>query len=451
MSVRGSSLPKDPAFPLLASAGDPDFMLASFRKGLRPVNGEDLRIEGCRLRRIRYRRGERCILQYALRVSGSETKQTVSGTLYAESGKSERLWRKLESEASRGVPESAPTFEPVAFLEDLGMLVQVFPFDRRIPALPALASGPPPEMEPSMLERFGPGEWRSERCSVEPVRYREHLGATLRYDVLARSSGSVRSGRFYVKAYRDDGGGRTLRTLRNLSTARGEHYRLVEPVSYLGEYRALLLEEAPGISLEAVLLGGRGLAEAARRVGRAVAEFNETAALPERRYTVEEYVASLRRAGRLVGWVRPELGPRVEEIVRAVEANLEEVSPAATHRDLKPDHVFLDADRALFIDLDGSAAADPVLDPALLLARLAAAPCHPPVSRRRARAAAGAFAAEYFARVPSAWRERLRFHYAGALLEVAQGLFRRQERDWPVHVERLVREAADSLHDGASW
>jgi len=62
-----------------------------------------------------------------------------------------------------------------------------------------------------------------------------------------------------------------------------------------------------------------------------------------------------------------------------------------------------------------------------------------------ARAAAAIFAEEYFAHVPSAWRERFPLHCAGALIEVAGGMFRRQERRWPERVAAAVQEARNAL------
>jgi hypothetical protein len=96
------------------------------------------------------------------------------------------------------------------------------------------------------------------------------------------------------------------------------------------------------------------------------------------------------------------------------------------------------------------AKADPVLDPAHLLARLAAMPALFPIPREQARVAAQEFAEEYFAHVPSTWQDRLPFHYAGRLLEVAHGFFRRQAPDWPDKIATLLEEAKASLA-GRVW
>jgi hypothetical protein len=140
----------------------------------------------------------------------------------------------------------------------------------------------------------------------------------------------------------------------------------------------------------------------------------------------------------------------VESIIDGVLGGLEEVALGPTHRDLKPDHLFVDGERTIFIDLDSFAKADPVLDPAYLLARLAAMPALFPIAPERAHAVAREFAQEYFSHVPGAWQERLQFHYAGALVEVAHGFFRRQAPDWPGRIATLLEEARASLA-GSVW
>ena len=188
-----------------------------------------------------------------------------------------------------------------------------------------------------------------------------------------------------------------------------------------------------------------------RRVAQALAAFNQgDAPATTRRYLLADQVADLERARRLLGWACPHLRLEVESIIEGVLAGLEEVPLRPTHRDLKADHIFLDGERTIFIDLDSFAKADPVLDPAHLLARLAAMPALFPIPRQRARAAAREFAEEYFAHVPGAWQERLPFHYAGTLLEVAHGFFRRQVPDWPAGSQALLEEARDSLA-GRVW
>jgi hypothetical protein len=388
--------------------------------------------------------------------TGRERDVQVTGLIYAEKDKAEQTWRKLKAtDPQQGIPDGWLTFEPVSFVPELGMLVQVFPYDHRLPTLPVLAAGPPPELEPVLLGRFGPGDWRVEVWNTEPVRYLDR-GVVLRYTARARNAGTGirREKSFYAKVHRNKKGEQTYQALRALwrrTSTNGEGFTVARPLAYLSDLRALILEEAPGTPLDEILLGDGDTTAALRRVARALAAFNQgDAPATTRRYLLADHAAYLERAASVLRRGCPHLRLEVESIIEGVLAGLQEVPLRPTHRDLKADHIFLDGDRTTFIDLDMFANADPVLDPARLLTRLAAMPALLPIPRQRARAAAREFAEEYFAHVPGSWQERLPFHYAGTLLKTADGFFRRQAPDWPDRIAGLLEEARDSLA-GKVW
>jgi hypothetical protein len=456
--VSVGSFAADPAFPQLKIATDPALMKQTFRTHLRPVGGKVYDIQDCRFIRLRYRQDSRCFLLYTLRLVEPDTDRErdvqVTGIIYAQKDKAEQAWRKLQATDPRQeIPDAWLTFEPVSFVPELGMLVQVFPYDRRLPTLPLLAAGPPPELEPVLLGRFGPGEWRVQAWNVEPVRYREQGGAVLRYTAKGRNAatGGTREKSFYAKVYRHDKGEQTYQALQALwrrTSANGEGFTVVRPLAYLSDLRALILEEAPGTPLDEILLGESDPSEAVRRVAQALAAFNQgDAPATTQRHLLADEVAVLEKGGRVLVRACPHLRVEVESIIEGILAGLQEVPLRPTHRDPSPDHIFVDGERTIFIDLDSLAKADPVLDPAHLLARLAK-PAQFPVPRQLARTAAREFAEEYFAHVPSTWQERLPFHYAGALLKAAQGFFRRQAPDWPDKIATLLEEARASLAGG---
>jgi Phosphotransferase enzyme family len=450
----------DPNFPQLQVAGDPESMRGVFQRHLRPLNNKAYQVRDCRLSRIRYRRGERCVLQYTLRLAeantGSERIQWVTGVMYADD-KTLRKWEKLRVSYPKVISEIISTFEPFSFIPELGMLVQVFPYDRRLPTLPLLIAEPLPELKVPLLARFGPGTWRTDVWNVEPVRYRAGLGAALRLTVQGQDDATDRriERRFYAKVYRDERQGQqthqVLRELWKQARANGEGFTVARPLAYLSGLRTLLQEEAPGSTLEEILLRESDPTAALHRVAQALAAFNQgDAPATTQPHLLADQAAVLERARKLLGWACPHLRMEVESIIEGVLAGLEDVPLGPTHRDLKPDHIFVDGERTIFIDLDSLAKADPVLDPAYLLARLAAMPALFPIPPERARAAAREFAEEYFAHVPSTWQERLPFHYAGALLKISFGLFGRQAPDWPDRIATLLEEARASLA-GRVW
>ena len=395
MSV--GSFPADPAFPQLKIATDPSLMKQTFRTHLRPVGRKVYDIEDCRFIRLRYRQDSRCFLLYTLRLvepdTGREREVQVTGLIYAQKDKAEHTWRKLKAtDPQKEIPDGWLTFEPVSFVPELDMLVQVFPYDHRLPTLPLLAAGPPPELEPVLLGRFGPGEWRVQAWKVEPVRYLDR-GVVLRYTGKARSAVTGRRGEknFYAKVYRYKKAEQTYQALRALwsqAGANGEAFTVVRPLAYLSDLRALILEEAPGTPLDEILLGEGDTTAALRRVARALAAFNQgDAPQTTRQYLLADHAAYLQRAASVLRRGCPHLRLEVDSIMEGVLAGLQEVPLMPTHRHLSPDHIFLDGDRTTFIDLDMFARADPVLDPARLLTRLAMPAPQFPVPRERARAA----------------------------------------------------------------
>ncbi len=244
----------DPAFPGLQTAGDPTSVRRLLERHLRPAGATAYSIRVCRVSRVRYRKGARCVLQYVLDLvdpaTGVERSQWVTGVMYA-GGKTRRKWEKLRDSA-REVPGADPAFEPFAFVPELDMLVEVFPYDRRLPGLTLLMAGTSPELETSLLAGFGPG-WTVEDQDVELVRYRSELGATVRVSVRAREEATCRveERRFYAKTYHDGGGERTYGVLRALGDRVHKDdtaFRVGPPVAYLAGLQTLIQEEMPGVT-----------------------------------------------------------------------------------------------------------------------------------------------------------------------------------------------------------
>src|SRR3989449_1032608 len=180
------AFPADPGLPQLKIASDPELMREMFRGHLSPLPGRVYHIQDCLLSWIRYLRGDRCMLQYTLLLvepgTGRERSQWVSGVIYAED-RAERIWRKLRAaHPEQEVPQAFLTFEPVSFIPDLSMLVQVFPYDRRLPAVPLLMAGPPRDLESLFSTRRGRDDWGVDVWNIEPIRYRAGARAVFRYE-----------------------------------------------------------------------------------------------------------------------------------------------------------------------------------------------------------------------------------------------------------------------------
>src|SRR5919109_3641407 len=146
--------PSDPDFPQLEIASDPARMLEVFRAHLVPVAAHAYHIDACVPVRFRCRQSTtRCVLQYSLRVVDRTTErafdQWVTGVVYTRRGEAERLWRELETtHPRRSISDCWLTFEPLAYVPELEMLVQVFPYDRQLRGLGRVLAGVGREFAP---------------------------------------------------------------------------------------------------------------------------------------------------------------------------------------------------------------------------------------------------------------------------------------------------------------
>jgi Ser/Thr protein kinase RdoA (MazF antagonist) len=279
------------------------------------------------------------------------------------------------------------------------------------------------------------------------------LGAALRYTIRARDAltEKVETPRCFLKVYNLEHGAETLQLLRSLSEGPGagqRPYSVIRPIAYLSEVRTLALEEAPGRPLSQLLLQGLDPTNTMGPVARAVAAFNQDELPIPRQEFRSDQVEVIRKASTLLQWACPEARATVQAITDTVVEGLDDVPPGPIHGDLKPDHIFLAGDRVIFIDLDRATLGDPVRDPAHLVAYLLGRFGLDSMPPARTRAAATAFAEEYFRQVPPSWRERFPLHCAGALIEVASGFFNRHESRWRQQAAEAIEAANHVLSEG---
>ena len=448
--------PVDPDFPQLAFASDPARMLEVFRAHLEPVAGHAYHIDACLPLRFRCKQSSsRCVLQYSLRVVDHTTErafdQWVTGVVYTRRGEAERLWRELgTTHPRRSIPDRWLTFEPLAYVPALDMLVQVFPYDRQLRGLGPVLGSEGREFTPLLRALVGAGDWHPGAGRLELLRYRTEIGAALRYtlELWEARSGRTETRRCYVKVCRPGRSAAAFQLMASLYATQGgatSAYGVVRPLAHLVGLDTLVVEEAPGTALLELLRGRDDPTRAVQAAARACAAFNLNGRPWGPRDSLEEQIHDVERVASLLAWACPDLSGDVRAIAATVVADLRDVPPLPIHGDLKADHLFVAGDRVTFIDFDRVAVGDPVRDPARLCAYLTGRVGLDAVPAERAQAAAAVFVDEYFAHVPAEWRERYPLQYAAALLDVASGLFRSQEPGWRNKVSAAIAEACSAL------
>jgi Ser/Thr protein kinase RdoA (MazF antagonist) len=450
-AIRGQIFPAHPYFPQLKIASDPALMLEIFRKHLKPVK-ENSRIETCAPVRFRFRdSGSRCILQYVLGVAGRNGTRSdlwVTIFIHAVRGDMEKAW--ADEKSADALPVAFLLFEPLSPIPELQMLVQIFPHDRLIRHLPLAMSGPWPVLQEKLLASFGSGPWQFAQPVTEALRYLAGESAVLRYTLTGRRSGTseAQTKRFYLKLYRTRDGEEVFRFLQAArQKAERKEFTIIEPVIYCPERRCLVLNEASGHSFQQILLGGVDAKTSARQVARALAAFHQSNIPATRRRSAEEQIVFLNRAADLLCWACPASTELIHAIVQKVGARLRDQVSVPIHWDLKSDHIFLEQEKVLFLDLDAVCLGDPARDVAHLAAHIACGIDSPETVSELAQATADTLVEEYFGLVPAEWREQFNLQYAIAVVEGACGLFKRQELRWSERAAEALHEAQRALSE----
>jgi hypothetical protein len=415
-------------------------MRALLGEHLRWADGGGVEVLDCAVGYSR-QAGGRVLLHYDVVVrdpeTGSEQREMITG-IATDPRKSAHLWDEAaQQEAPPGPGRFVPSVRVSDRVSGLELLLQVFPFDYRLPALARLMNEPASIAAPYVATPSGHGgaelAWHA-----KTVRYRVGMRAMVRLTAGAElSAGEAESIQtIYAKVFRDERDGeRTYEIQRAIweeTVAGNAAFTVAEPLAWLPDDRVLLYAEVPGVTLRAILASGEPAEAAVRQAACAIASFHllpiaAFARNPRRRPTRDEEARPEKLGARLRASA-PELAGEIDRLVAGIETGLSEGTLAPTHFDLRPGHVLIDGERAALLDFDKLTLADPMVDIANFLRLLekdwkstrTPAGQEPPLDE--------IFADEYFARVPAEWAARLPAHYALALLAQAEETSRARER-----------------------
>jgi hypothetical protein len=444
--------------PHLDAARDPERMVPILQTHLRPANGATITVQGCAVDYVRQSQG-RLLLQYVVRLaepaSGRTWEQRVTGVSYGEDRTNRLVKRLLARGAAATKPVGEPALIPLAYVPELDLMLQVFPYDHHLPGL-ALLLHPSRAVAQALLEGDA-AAWTIEAWQAEVMRYRPDQRAAVRLDVRARHANNGRvAARTYAKVYAErEEGERAYRlqtALWDAAQAGAGAFTVAQPIAYVASLSTMLLGEAPGARLLDLARRGES-AEATvamRRAARAIAALHQA--------PLEDVLMSARRDERarlneVAGMLReiaPDQVETIDALAATIAAALGESPSAPTHFDLKLGHVLIADDGVALLDFDKMAVADPLIDVANLIASLATEREGGPQRSKRRTGLAEVFLAEYLSRVPADWRPRLPARVALATLAEAattgRGLRGRPGRDnRAARVVAALRDAQETM------
>lgn len=399
-------------------------MRDTFARELQPSSGTTLRVHGMTIDYFR-QSPTRIAAQYTLDLEsgdGVRDAQIITVAHFTD-GRMERQWKRMRADAPDAQAPVGKFHLPGArFSDELHSIVQVFPFDARLPGLRQIVAG-----TPEMRRLVSPTDsYRITSWQVDVVRYRPDMRAMARVDVTIGGEGQAGKQRVYAKAYREPEEGQRAYDLLSAfaaTAAMADGFHAPRPLAYDPALRTLLIAEATGDRLLDIVRQNddERAHESVRRAARAVAAMHGSsvspALLPESSPDRDGQFAEV--SNRLLR-VFPEQANAVQALTSQIEATFQPAPLRPTHFDLKQGHILIDPEIVTILDFDKMAMGDPLIDVANVVATLGAE--REGSARRAARREnlADIFVDEYFSHVPAEWAPLFPVHLARAtLLEAA--------------------------------
>jgi streptomycin 6-kinase len=395
-------------------------MRKTLARELRSSSGTSLLVHGLTIDYFR-QSPTRIAAQYTLDLesdTGMRNAQIITVAHFTD-GRMERQWKRMQGDApDAGVPVGQFQLPGARYSDELQSIVQVFPFDARVPGLRQIVAG-----TPEMRRLVSPtDDHRIVSWQADVVRYRPDMRAMARIDVTLVAGERSDRLRVYAKAYREaEEGQRAYDLLSALAAQAGTagRFHTPRPLAYDPDLRTLLIAEVTGDRLlDIIRQNNDGRApDAVRRAARAVAAMHDAtippALLPETSPDRDGQFADV--SGRLLN-VFPEQANAVRALTDQIEARFQPAPLRPTHYDLKQGHILVTPEVVTILDFDKMAMGDPLIDVANVVATLGAE--REGSARRAARREnmADIFVDEYFSNVPADWKALFPAHLARATL-----------------------------------
>ena len=383
----------DPALPQLERLLDPEAMAEVLDRSLDSPLGD------VRVSRVVYKPGELVAVHYHADV-GDAVATCIAGVDLAERARQPRY-----ADRARRINGRSPAPNPLSYDDEVGTLVTWLPFDPRLPALGETAQ--------ELARRLG----TSADGELELIGYKP------------RGRAVMRLGPLVLKAY-----GRERQFEAALAGLEASQDGPLPTAAFAGAVPELRLTAQECI-------GGHAAGEAADVAGEAgamAAALQRADLAPAIAYPPEKLLDAAARKAVVVETVLPELGDRLDSLVRRLGAALPAGLPLLpAHGDFHVDQLLVRDDDIAVVDFDQLCVAAPALDLATYAADVVRGR---PGDHEKVQAVLEPLLEGYGSRP-----EALEWHLAAAVLARAAHPFQRQVPGWRERVEATVAVAEASL------
>lgn len=421
------------------AATDTKTMRPVFEKNIERLAGARRKIESLFVTRVFPREGNDFSIEYELLLES--TSELTSGRLL--------LWGRLFA-----APDQLPDYirkheDSIICLDDLGLVIPIFPFDPRLRHLADFhGTGPKVREKLSIIAGHANTDFEIKGCDV--IGYRLERRCVILYSVDFPDGGARAQEYLVAKVARPARVKKSLETaawLESSGFAGDSPDGLTSPRLLGGSESAgaLLMEFAPGESLHS-LIGGAAFVEACRDAGKILKKLHSIRGRELAVYSVADELQNLEeRIGMVIGvfpLLKRSLMTAFEDLARSRVSD--DYSLACVHRDYYDKQVLYAPDRVTLLDFDNVALSDPALDYGNFAAHLCLRGLQNPQHLSSVNDAWRAFDDGYGIR-DSGFEERAVWWNAAAMIRVS-ALYSLRPR-WRSLVENLLSGARDTLKE----
>lgn len=413
---------RDPNLPGLAMLLDPEALAATLKTALPTA-----KVNNVRPTYVRYKPGTSCLVAYRLRMAEREIDFYAKAfNLAATQNKVNKDRRYQRARGTLGIG--------ALLLEDIGLVIYDFPYDRRLKGLDRLVKT---DLRRRLLSKLLPNRPDLWEATLRSLRYKPER----RY--VAQLRGKAGQPEAMLKVYNEND--YDLINRNNQAFASLPGLQVTPWLGHLPRRCMFVLQWLPGQPLDQALQKPNFKASRVRLVGATLAALHTQKLKQLTERSREAEVIALRSAAASVAAVCPHLAKRAYDLANRLSVGLLAAPPlhAPIHGDFSADQVLLTAEGVTFLDFDRAAHGDPAADLGSFIAQLESRVITGSLSPNQSMVLIDELLAGYRSENSGDLPSRVHLYTAASLLQLAPHPFRNRAPDWPEQTQTILERISE--------